>query len=51
VAGAILFGIAIAVLSDGHLSANWALQGGFIFFLLHSFTSHFPSPGWHGECS
>lgn len=36
VAGAILFGIAIAVLSDGHLSANWALQGGFVFFLLHS---------------
>jgi len=36
VAGAILFGIALAVVSDGHLNANWALQGGFVFFLLHS---------------
>jgi len=36
VAGAFLFGTAIAVVSDGHLNANWALQGGFVFFLLHS---------------
>ena len=35
-AGAFLFGTAIAVVSDGHLNANWALQGGFVFFLLHS---------------
>ena len=36
--GAILFGIAIAVVFDGHANViNWALQGGFIFLLLHSF--------------
>jgi hypothetical protein len=34
--GAILFGIAVGVVSDGRLSLNWALQGGFVFFLLHS---------------
>ena len=34
--GAILFGIAIAVVFDGHLNVNWALQGSFVFFLLHS---------------
>jgi hypothetical protein len=35
--GAILFGIAIAVVFDGHPNVvNWALQGGFVFFLLHS---------------
>ncbi len=35
--GAILFGIAIAVVFHGHSHVvNWALQGGFIFFLLHS---------------
>lgn len=37
VLGAILFGIAIAVVFDGHPNVvNWALQGGFVFFLLHS---------------
>ena len=36
VVGASLFGIAIAVVFDGHLNINWALQGGFVFFLLHS---------------
>ena len=34
--GAILFGIAIAVVFRGHANANWALQGSFVFFLLHS---------------
>jgi len=35
--GAILIGIAIAVAFQSHpLVANWALQGGFVFFLLHS---------------
>ncbi len=35
--GAILFGIAIAVVFQGHLNIiNWALQGGFVFLLLHS---------------
>jgi hypothetical protein len=37
VLGAILFGIAIAVVFDGHPNVmNWALQGGLVFFLLHS---------------
>ena len=37
VLGAILFGIAIAVVFGSHPNvANWALQGGFVFFLLHS---------------
>ena len=36
VLGAILFGVAIAVVFNGHLNLNWALQGGFVFFLLHS---------------
>jgi hypothetical protein len=37
VLGAILFGIAFAVVfqNDSNV-ANWALQGGFVFFLLHS---------------
>ncbi|HXC35915.1 MAG TPA: hypothetical protein VNV43_08565 [Candidatus Acidoferrales bacterium] len=35
--GAILFGIVIAVVFDDHANVvNWALQGGFVFFLLHS---------------
>ena len=35
--GAILFGITIAVVFDSHPHmTNWALQGGFVFFLLHS---------------
>jgi putative effector of murein hydrolase LrgA (UPF0299 family) len=35
--GAVLFGIAIAVVFGSHPNvANWALQGGFVFFLLHS---------------
>ncbi|HTR43765.1 MAG TPA: hypothetical protein VMH87_19300 [Pseudomonadales bacterium] len=35
--GAILFGAGIAVAFDGHLHVvNWAFQGGFVFFLLHS---------------
>lgn len=34
--GAILFGIAIAMVFRGHANVNWALQGGFVFFLLHS---------------
>jgi hypothetical protein len=35
--GAILFGIAIAVAFGNHPDViNWALQGGFVFFLLHS---------------
>jgi hypothetical protein len=35
--GAMLFGIAIAVVFGGHANVvNWALQGGFVFFLLHS---------------
>jgi hypothetical protein len=35
--GAILFGIAIAAVFNNHPNAvNWALQGGFVFFLLHS---------------
>jgi hypothetical protein len=36
--GAILFGIAIAVVFGSHanVNVNWALQGGFVFFLLHS---------------
>jgi hypothetical protein len=34
--GAILVGIAIAVVFRGHANVNWALQGGFVFFLLHS---------------
>lgn len=35
--GAILFGIAIAVVFQNHPHVvNWALQGGFVFFLLHS---------------
>jgi hypothetical protein len=35
--GAMLFGIAIAVLFNNHPNVlNWALQGGFVFFLLHS---------------
>ncbi len=36
VLGAILLGVAIAVVFNGHLNVNWALQGGFAFFLLHS---------------
>jgi hypothetical protein len=36
VLGAILFGITIAVVLNGHPNVNWALQGGFVFFLLHS---------------
>jgi hypothetical protein len=35
--GAVLFGIVIAVVFHSHLNGlNWALQGGFVFFLLHS---------------
>jgi hypothetical protein len=35
--GAILFGSAIAVVFHNHSNVvNWALQGGFVFFLLHS---------------
>ena len=35
--GAILFGTAIAVVFGGHANViNWAAQGGFVFFLLHS---------------
>ena len=35
--GAILFGIAIAVVFHSHPNViNWALQGGFVFLLLHS---------------
>ncbi|HEX3628316.1 MAG TPA: hypothetical protein VH280_23150 [Verrucomicrobiae bacterium] len=35
--GAVLFGIAIAVVFNSHPNvANWAFQGGFVFFLLHS---------------
>jgi len=35
--GAILFGAAIAVVFQSHQQVvNWALQGGFVFFLLHS---------------
>jgi len=35
--GAILFGIAIAAVFQSHPgTVNWALQGGFVFFLLHS---------------
>jgi hypothetical protein len=35
--GAILFGAAIGVAFESHLNvANWALQGSFVFFLLHS---------------
>jgi hypothetical protein len=35
--GAMLFGIAIAVIFHDHPQVvNWALQGGFVFFLLHS---------------
>jgi hypothetical protein len=35
--GAILFGAAIAVVFESHLNvANWAFQGSFVFFLLHS---------------
>ncbi len=40
VVGAILLGIAIAVVFDDRLSVNWALQGGFVFFLLHSLRWH-----------
>lgn len=37
VLGASLFGIAIAVVFGGHPNVlNWALQGGFVFLLLHS---------------
>jgi hypothetical protein len=37
VGGAILFGIVIAVVFQSHPNVlNWALQGGFVFFLLHS---------------
>jgi hypothetical protein len=35
--GATVFGIAIAVVFQNHMNvANWAFQGGFVFFLLHS---------------
>ena len=35
--GAILVGVAIAAVFDGHPNViNWALQGGFVFLLLHS---------------
>jgi hypothetical protein len=34
--GAIIFGIAIAVVFSSYPIANWAFQGGFVFFLLHS---------------
>lgn len=35
--GAMVFGIAIAVVFGGHSNvANWAFQGSFVFFLLHS---------------
>ena len=37
VLGAVLFGIAIAVVFGQHPNmANWALQGGFVFLLVHS---------------
>ncbi len=37
VLGATLFGIVIAVVFHSHSNViNWALQGGFVFFLLHS---------------